>query len=192
VDLTPDASIAALGDRLGPVDHVVSTASARARGRMADLDRDAVRASFDTKVTGPLTLAKHLAPRMNSGGSFVLSGRVAAGPAPSITPPGTSGTPPCRAGGRCPALVSRHRRDAGSDTEYRQVAPISSPCPATTPLSWAMISSGGQPSRARVAVVVVEQVYGDAVAELGHPARCGWRADRRRCARHPVDSDHAV
>jgi NAD(P)-dependent dehydrogenase (short-subunit alcohol dehydrogenase family) len=78
VDLTDEASIAALGERLGSVDHVVSTASARVRGRVADLDRDAVRLSFDTKVIGPLMLAKHLAPRMNEGGSFVLFSGVAA------------------------------------------------------------------------------------------------------------------
>jgi len=78
VDLTDEASIAALGERLGPVDHVVSTASARARGRIADLDRDAIRLSFDTKVIGPLMLAKHLAPRMNEGGSFVIFSGVAA------------------------------------------------------------------------------------------------------------------
>ena len=34
--------------------------------------RDAIRRSFDTKVIGPLMLAKHLAPRMSAGGSFVL------------------------------------------------------------------------------------------------------------------------
>jgi NAD(P)-dependent dehydrogenase (short-subunit alcohol dehydrogenase family) len=78
VDLTDEASIAALGERLGTVDHVISTASARARGRVGDLDRDAIRRSFDTKVTGPLMLAKHLAPRMSSGGSFVLFSGVAA------------------------------------------------------------------------------------------------------------------
>ena len=78
VDLTEEASIAALGERLGSVDHVVSTASARARGRLADLDRDAIRLSFDTKVIGPLMLAKHLAPRMNQGGSFVIFSGVAA------------------------------------------------------------------------------------------------------------------
>jgi hypothetical protein len=39
VDLNDEASIAALGKRLGTVVHVVSTASARARGRIADLDR---------------------------------------------------------------------------------------------------------------------------------------------------------
>jgi NAD(P)-dependent dehydrogenase (short-subunit alcohol dehydrogenase family) len=78
VDLTDEASIAALGERLGTVDHVVSTASARARGRIADLDRDAIRLSFDTKVIGPLMLAKHLAPRVNEGGSFVIFSGVAA------------------------------------------------------------------------------------------------------------------
>ena len=78
VDLTDEDSIAALGKRLDSVDHVVSTASARARGRVADLDRDALRLSFDTKVIGPLMLAKHLAPRMNEGGSFVIFSGVAA------------------------------------------------------------------------------------------------------------------
>ena len=78
VDLTDEGSVAALGERLGTVDHVVSTASARVRGRIADLDRDAVRLSFDTKVIGPLMLAKHLAPRMNDGASFVIFSGVAA------------------------------------------------------------------------------------------------------------------
>ena len=78
VDLTDEESIAALGKRLGSVHHVVSTASARARGRVADLDRDAVRLSFDVKVLGPLMLAKHLAPRMGETGSFVIFSGVAA------------------------------------------------------------------------------------------------------------------
>jgi len=78
VDVTDDASIAALGERLGTIDHIVSTASARARGRLQDLQRDAVRASFDTKVIGPLMLAKYLGPRINEGGSLVLFSGVAA------------------------------------------------------------------------------------------------------------------
>jgi NAD(P)-dependent dehydrogenase (short-subunit alcohol dehydrogenase family) len=72
VDVTDDASIAALADSVGPVDHVVSTASARARGKLADLQRENLQMSFDTKVIGPAMLAKHLAPHMNEGGSFVL------------------------------------------------------------------------------------------------------------------------
>lgn len=77
VDLTDDASIAALAQRLRTVDHIVSTASARARGVLADLDRDAIRLSFDTKVIGPLMLAKHFAPRMNQHGSIVIFAGVA-------------------------------------------------------------------------------------------------------------------
>jgi NAD(P)-dependent dehydrogenase (short-subunit alcohol dehydrogenase family) len=72
VDLTDEASVAALGERLGRIDHVVSTASARARGRIGDLAPETVLLSFSTKVVGPLLLAKHLAPRMPADGSFVL------------------------------------------------------------------------------------------------------------------------
>ena len=73
VDLTDEASIDALGLRLGTVDHVISTASARARGRVADLDREAVRLAFDTKVIGPMMLAKHLAGRMPQTGRSSFS-----------------------------------------------------------------------------------------------------------------------
>lgn len=72
VDVTDDASIAALAGRVGPADHVVSTASARARGKLADLQRENLRISFDTKVIGPTMLAKYFAPQINPGGSFVL------------------------------------------------------------------------------------------------------------------------
>jgi NAD(P)-dependent dehydrogenase (short-subunit alcohol dehydrogenase family) len=72
VDMTDDQSIAELADRVGPVDHVVSTASARARGKLADLKRDNLQLSFDTKVIGPTMLAKYFAPQINPGGSIVL------------------------------------------------------------------------------------------------------------------------
>jgi NAD(P)-dependent dehydrogenase (short-subunit alcohol dehydrogenase family) len=72
VDITDDGSIAALAERVGAVDHVVSTASARARGKLADLERRNLQLSFDTKVIGPTMLAKYFAPQINPGGSFVL------------------------------------------------------------------------------------------------------------------------
>jgi NAD(P)-dependent dehydrogenase (short-subunit alcohol dehydrogenase family) len=78
VDLTDDHTIASLSERLGTVDHVVSTGSARARGHLGDLDREAVRLSSDTKVIGPLMIAKHFAPLMTNGGSFVIFSGVAA------------------------------------------------------------------------------------------------------------------
>ena len=72
VDVTDDASISAFADRVGPVDHLVSTVSARARGKLADLDREKLQLSFDTKVIGPAMLAKHFAPLLKEGGSIVL------------------------------------------------------------------------------------------------------------------------
>jgi NAD(P)-dependent dehydrogenase (short-subunit alcohol dehydrogenase family) len=72
VDLTDDASIEALAGRVGAVDHVVSTASARARGKIEDLSREAVALSFDTKVIGPLMLAKAMRGQINEGGSLLL------------------------------------------------------------------------------------------------------------------------
>jgi NAD(P)-dependent dehydrogenase (short-subunit alcohol dehydrogenase family) len=78
VDVTDEASIAAFAERIGEVDHLVSTASARARGLLRDLDRAAIRLSFDTKVIGPLMLAKRFADRFRPGGSLTLFSGVAA------------------------------------------------------------------------------------------------------------------
>lgn len=72
VDVADDESIAALARRVGGVDHLVSTASARARGKLGDLDRQKLQLSFDTKVIGPAMLAKCFAPQMKPGGSLVL------------------------------------------------------------------------------------------------------------------------
>lgn len=82
VDLTDEDSIAALAAELtgerGGVDHVVSTASARARGTVGELSPEAILLSFHTKVVGPVMLAKHFAPSMPRTGSFVLFSGVAA------------------------------------------------------------------------------------------------------------------
>jgi NAD(P)-dependent dehydrogenase (short-subunit alcohol dehydrogenase family) len=82
VDVTDETSIAALAERLGQVDHIVSTASARARGQVGDLAPETVALSFTVKVLGPILLAKHFAPRMSQDGSFVFfSGSSASKPA---------------------------------------------------------------------------------------------------------------
>ena len=78
VDVTDDDSIAALAQRIGRLDHLVTTASARARGLLKDLDRESLLQSFNTKVIGPAMLAKHFAPIMTDGGSFTLFSGVAA------------------------------------------------------------------------------------------------------------------
>jgi NAD(P)-dependent dehydrogenase (short-subunit alcohol dehydrogenase family) len=72
IDLLDEATIAALATRIGSVDHVISTGSARARGLVRDLAPETVGLSFQTKVVGPLMLAKHFADRMPADGSFVL------------------------------------------------------------------------------------------------------------------------
>jgi NAD(P)-dependent dehydrogenase (short-subunit alcohol dehydrogenase family) len=85
VDVTDESSIAALASRIGTVDHVVCTASARARAGYADLTASLVNASFGTKVTGPLLLAKHFAGNLAPGGSFLfMSGATALKPAPGM------------------------------------------------------------------------------------------------------------
>jgi NAD(P)-dependent dehydrogenase (short-subunit alcohol dehydrogenase family) len=78
VDLTDDDSIAGLARRVGAVDHVVSTASARARGMIGDLERDTVRRSLDTKVIGPLMLARAFRGQINDGESILIFSGVAA------------------------------------------------------------------------------------------------------------------
>jgi NAD(P)-dependent dehydrogenase (short-subunit alcohol dehydrogenase family) len=85
VDVMDEPSVAALAGRIAKVDHIVCTASARARGGYENLTAGLVNASFSTKVTGPLLLAKHFAGKIAPGGSFLLmSGATALKPAPGM------------------------------------------------------------------------------------------------------------
>jgi NAD(P)-dependent dehydrogenase (short-subunit alcohol dehydrogenase family) len=85
IDVTAEPAVAALAARIAPLDHVVCTASARARGGYADLTASLVNASFGTKVTGPLLLAKHFARHLPPDGSFLfMSGATALKPAPGL------------------------------------------------------------------------------------------------------------
>ncbi|MCX4631578.1 SDR family oxidoreductase [Streptomyces sp. NBC_01443] len=77
-DLTDECSIAALAEAVGPVDHVVSTAAVPANGPVSGLVLADVQRAFAAKVFGPLLLAKHLAGRMNEGGSLTFFSGVAA------------------------------------------------------------------------------------------------------------------
>jgi NAD(P)-dependent dehydrogenase (short-subunit alcohol dehydrogenase family) len=86
IDVTDETSVATLAERLGRVDHVISTASSRVRGNLADLQPAAVIQSLSTKVLGPILLAKHFAAHMPEDGSFVFfSGATARKPAPGMT-----------------------------------------------------------------------------------------------------------
>ncbi|MFI6144054.1 SDR family oxidoreductase [Streptomyces sp. NPDC051109] len=82
-DLTDERSIAALAEAAGRADHVVSTAALPANGPVSDLVLADVQRAFAAKVFGPLLLAKHLAGRMDEGGSLTFfSGFAAWRPAP--------------------------------------------------------------------------------------------------------------
>ncbi|MFF4852778.1 SDR family oxidoreductase [Streptomyces sp. NPDC001194] len=82
-DLTDEGSIAALAEAAGRVDHVVSTAAVPANGPVSGLVLADVQRAFAAKVFGPLLLAKHLAGRMDEGGSLTFfSGFAAWRPAP--------------------------------------------------------------------------------------------------------------
>ncbi len=59
LDLTDEASIAAAATTIGAVDHVVTLGSDPYGATIADLDRDRLVAAFETKVIGPLLVAKH-------------------------------------------------------------------------------------------------------------------------------------
>lgn len=54
VDVTDADAVRALFARLGPIDHLVSTTVARAGGTVKELDLDAARHAFETKLWGPL------------------------------------------------------------------------------------------------------------------------------------------
>lgn len=77
-DLGEESSLKALAEETGEVDYLVSLAAAPANGPVVALERDAVTKAFDAKVTGPLMLAKHFAPRFREGGAMVLFSGVAA------------------------------------------------------------------------------------------------------------------
>lgn len=70
IEQVDESSIAALAARIATLDHVVASASARARGSYADLTASPVNASFGTKVTGPILLAKDFASKRVPHRSF--------------------------------------------------------------------------------------------------------------------------
>ncbi|KQU07217.1 short-chain dehydrogenase [Rhodococcus sp. Leaf7] len=85
LDLDDESSIAGAATTLGPLDHVVSLAANHANGPITGLDRADVEGAFAAKVIGPILLAKHFAPVLREGGSFVFFSGVAAWkPAPGL------------------------------------------------------------------------------------------------------------
>lgn len=78
-DVTDERQVARLFETTGPLDHVVSTAAdiAGAYELLPALDVAAVRRVIDSKLIGPLLLAKHGAPRLSSRGSITFTSGIA-------------------------------------------------------------------------------------------------------------------
>lgn len=82
VDVTDEASVAALFDRTGEVDIVVNTAGFGGFGRITELAVEDFRAIVDCCLTGGFIVMKHAGRRLRDGGSLVsitsLNARLAA------------------------------------------------------------------------------------------------------------------
>ena len=88
LDYTDPASVAALAETVGSVDHLVLSASdAVAWGGFADITEDALRAAFDAKFWGYWRVVRALAPKLSAQGSITL----VTGAAARAALPGTSG-----------------------------------------------------------------------------------------------------
>ncbi|MEO0360950.1 MAG: SDR family oxidoreductase [Pseudomonadota bacterium] len=72
VDMTDADAVAAWAEGLGPIDHLIVSASSAARGPFAELDISAVKAMFDAKFFGPYAVAKAALPKMREGGSITF------------------------------------------------------------------------------------------------------------------------
>ncbi|WP_428525142.1 SDR family oxidoreductase [Roseibium sp.] len=72
LDMTDATSRAAWADRLGPIDHLVISASSAAHGAFSDLQEDPLRAMFDAKFFGPYMTAKAALPHLRDGGSITF------------------------------------------------------------------------------------------------------------------------
>ncbi|NOD97235.1 SDR family oxidoreductase [Ruegeria sp. HKCCD6228] len=84
VDTTDETGVRSWAGVLGPVDHLVISASSAAHGAFADLPTDDLRAMFEAKFIGPYLAAREVLPVLVKGGSItffsgVLSRRPSAG-----------------------------------------------------------------------------------------------------------------
>ncbi len=78
VDLTDEAAVQKLFERLGSFDHLVySAGDSLQMGLLAKTGIDAVRKAFEVRVFGAIAAARYAAPQLRPGGSVVLTGGVA-------------------------------------------------------------------------------------------------------------------
>jgi NAD(P)-dependent dehydrogenase (short-subunit alcohol dehydrogenase family) len=79
-DITQEEQVARLFAQCGPLDHIVSTAAdiGGAYQLLPSVDVAVVRKAMDSKLLGPLLLAKHGAPSLAAGGSITFTSGIAA------------------------------------------------------------------------------------------------------------------
>jgi NAD(P)-dependent dehydrogenase (short-subunit alcohol dehydrogenase family) len=78
VDLTDEAAVQRLFERLGTFDHLVySAGDSLQMGQLAETGIDAVRKAFNVRVFGAIAAVKYAVPHLRPGGSVVLTGGVA-------------------------------------------------------------------------------------------------------------------
>jgi NAD(P)-dependent dehydrogenase (short-subunit alcohol dehydrogenase family) len=85
VDVTDEASVRALFDGVGRLDHLFVSASPGAPGPFLEQDVTAARTFIDGKLLGGWTCARYAAPRMRAGGSISFVTGVAV-----LRPPGNA------------------------------------------------------------------------------------------------------
>ena len=74
VDVTDEAAVSGMFERIGPFDHLVFTAGETlALGTLAETSLASARQFFETRCWGALTAAKYGAPLIRPGGSIVFS-----------------------------------------------------------------------------------------------------------------------
>ena len=74
IDITSEASVAALCTRLGAtaIDGLINNAGIAKRVTLEDLDFDSIRAQFEVNALGPLRVTQALLPNLNAGSKLVL------------------------------------------------------------------------------------------------------------------------
>ncbi|QJF52583.1 SDR family oxidoreductase [Roseobacter ponti] len=86
VDMTDEQAIRAWATSLGPVDHLVITASAAAHGRFEDLPTEDLKAMIESKFIGPYVIARETLTRINPAGSITFfSGALSRRPSAGAT-----------------------------------------------------------------------------------------------------------
>ncbi len=80
MDISREAEVAAMFDRIGTLDHIVSTAAdiEGAYELLPNVDLSAAQRVVDSKFFGPLLLAKHGAPALSPSGSLTFTSGIAA------------------------------------------------------------------------------------------------------------------